>query len=188
MKDKPVVALGVTGGIAAYKAAELCRLLKRRGYEVRVVMTENACRFVTPLTFRTLSQYPVMTSLWETPEWRPEHVALADEAALLVIAPCTANCLGKLAGGIADDALSTLGLTFGGPVVVAPAMNPGMWRNPAVQQNVEVLKSRGVRFVGPADGDVACGAAGTGRMAEPEEIASAVIGILEENGANGRTI
>ena len=127
MSGKKVVALGVTGGIAAYKAAELCRLLMRGGCEVRVVMTENACRFVTPLTFRTLSRYPVTTSLWETPEWRPEHVALADEAALLVIAPCTANCLGKLAHGLADDALSTLALAFAGPLVLAPAMNPAIF-------------------------------------------------------------
>ena len=178
MSGKKVVALGVTGGIAAYKAAELCRLLMRGGCEVRVVMTEKACRFVTPLTFRTLSRYPVTTSLWETPEWRPEHVALADEAALLAIAPCTANCLGKLAHGVADDALTTLALAFAGPLLLAPAMNPAMWRHPAVQANVALLRVRGARFVGPAEGEVACGAPGPGRMSEPEEIAAAVMQLL----------
>lgn len=182
MSGKKVVALGVTGGIAVYKAAELCRLLMRGGCEVRVVMTENACRFVAPLTFRTLSRYPVATSLWETPEWRPEHVALADEAALLVIAPCTANCLGKLAHGLADDALSTLALAFAGPLVLAPAMNPAMWRHPAVQANVGILRERGARFVGPAEGEVACGAPGPGRMSEPEEIAAAVAELLGQPG------
>ncbi len=182
MSGKKVVALGVTGGIAVYKAAELCRLLMRGGCEVRVVMTENACRFVAPLTFRTLSRYPVTTSLWEPPEWRPEHVALADEAALLVIAPCTANCLGKLAHGLADDALSTLALAFEGPLVLAPAMNPAMWRHPAVQANVGILRERGARFVGPAEGEVACGAPGPGRMSEPEEIAAAVAELLGQPG------
>ena len=121
MRKPNLVILGVTGGIAAYKAAELCSMLRRNGFEVQVLMTDNATRFITPLTFRTLSQRPVVTSLWEVPEWRPEHIALADEAAFFVVAPATANFLAKYANGIADDALSTFAATFGGPVLLAPA-------------------------------------------------------------------
>ncbi len=170
MRKPNLVTLGVTGGIAAYKAAELCSMLRRNGFEVQVLMTDNATRFITPLTFRTLSQRPVVTSLWEVPEWRPEHVALADEAAFFVVAPATANFLAKYANGIADDALSTFAATFGGPVLLAPAMNPKMWAHPACRANVEVLRSRGVRFVGPESGRVACGEDGVGRMAEPGTI------------------
>lgn len=168
--EGPFVVLGVTGGIAAYKTAALCSLLVKRGYRVQVVMTANATRFVTPLTFQTLSQRPVITSLWDVPDWRPEHVALADAAQLLIVAPCTANFLGKYANGIADDALSTLAVSCLCPVLLAPAMNPKMWRHPAVCDNVATLRRRGVRFAGPAAGHVACGADGTGRMVEPEEI------------------
>lgn len=169
MKNSLVV-LGITGGIAAYKSAMLCSALVKNGIETQVVMTENATRFVTPLTFQTLSRRPVITSLWDVPEWRPEHVALAEQARLLVIAPCTANMIGKLANGIADDALSTLGLSIRCPLLLAPAMNPEMWRNAAVQCNIELLASRQVHFVGPAAGHVACGPDGKGRMSEPEEI------------------
>ncbi len=165
-----LIALGVTGGIAAYKAAELCSLFFRSGFEVQVLMTENAARFVTPLTFRTLSRRPVVTSLWDVADWRPEHVALADEAALLAVAPATANFLAKFAGGIADDALTTFAATFDGPVLLAPAMNPKMWAHPACRSNVEILAGRGVHFAGPENGRVACGEAGTGRMAAPETI------------------
>ena len=174
----PVVVLGVTGGIAAYKAADLVSKMARRGMQVHVIMTRAAREFVTERTFLTLSRQPVTTSLWETPEWKPEHVALAQEADLLVIAPCSANMLGKMAHGIADDALSTYILAHEKPVIVAPAMNPAMWRHPAVQANVGILRERGARFVGPAEGEVACGAPGPGRMSEPEEIAAAVAELL----------
>lgn len=178
MNEERLVVLGVTGGIAAFKAAQLCSALARE-FPVQVVMTENACRFVSPLTFRTLSRRPVVTSLWsDDGEWRPRHVELAAEAALVVVAPATANCLAKMAHGIADDALSTLLAARSGPVLLAPAMNPGMWRHPACQENVAVLRQRGVRFVGPASGHVACGPDGEGRMVEPEAVLAAVRELL----------
>ena len=175
--EKTVIALGVTGGIAAYKAADLCSRLAKK-YDVRVLMTENAARFVTPLTFKTLSRNPVVTSLWEEPEWRPEHVALADEADLFAVVPATANFLAKYAHGIADDALTTFAATYDGPVLLAPAMNPKMWAQPACADNVALLKSRGVSFCGPVSGHVACGADGVGRMAEPEQILAAIETLL----------
>ncbi len=168
-----VIALGVTGGIAAYKAADLCGKLAKK-YDVRVLMTENATRFVTPLTFRTLSRHEVVTSLWDEPEWRPGHVALADEAEFFAVVPATANFIAKYAHGIADDALTTFAATFAGPVLLAPAMNPKMWSHPACVDNVAVLKRRGVDFCGPVAGHVACGADGVGRMAEPAEIFAAI--------------
>ena len=178
MSEKALIALGVTGGIAAYKAAELCSLLKKNGYEVQVLMTENAARFVTPLTFRTLSRRPVVLSLWEVEDWRPEHVALADETDLFVVAPATANFLAKYAHGIADDALSTFAATFDGPVLIAPAMNPKMWAHPVCRANVALLRERGVTFCGPDSGRVACGDAGTGRLAAPQAIFEAVESLL----------
>ena len=171
--------LGVTGGIAAYKSADLCSRLTKAGVEVQVVMTENACRFVTPLTFRTLSRRPVVTSLWETPTWQPEHVALADWAQGFVVAPCTANFIGKFARGIADDALSTLAISVECPVMLAPAMNPKMWRQQAVQDNAALLRERGVIFCGPAAGHVACGADGVGRMAEVDELYTMILNSME---------
>ncbi len=168
------IVLGVTGGIAAYKSAALCSKLTQAGYDVRVVMTENAAKFVTPLTFRTLSRNAVVTSLWEEPEWKPEHVSLANQADLFVTAPATANFIAKFANGIADDALSTFAATFGGKTIIAPAMNPAMWRNPACVENVEKLRKRGVILVGPETGHVACGDPGAGRMSEPDTIFEAV--------------
>ena len=168
--SSPLAVLGVTGGIAAYKAAVLCSLMMKNNWRVQVIMTENAQRFVTPLTFQTLSRRPVITTLWDTPDWKPEHVALADEADLFVVAPATANFLGKFANGIADDALTTFAITFAGKTVLAPAMNPAMWRHPACRANADRLKDRGVIFAGPCAGHVACGADGVGRMMEPEEI------------------
>ena len=166
---KKLVVLGVTGGIAAYKAADLCSKLAKV-YEVQVIMTENAQKFVTPLTFQTLSRRPVITSLWDTAEWRPRHVELADEADCFVCAPATANFLAKYAHGIADDALTTFCATYHGLSVVAPAMNPKMWAHTACVENVRLLKERKVIFAGPASGNVACGAAGTGRMIEAAEV------------------
>ena len=169
-----VIVLGVTGGIAAYKSAALCSKLTQAGYDVRVIMTENADKFVTPLTFRTLSRNAVTTSLWDEPEWKPEHVAMANIADIFVTAPATANFIAKYANGIADDALSTFAATFEGKSIIAPAMNPAMWNNVFVQKNVSVLKETGVNFCGPADGHVACGADGSGRMEEPQSIFAAI--------------
>ena len=167
------VVLGVTGSIAAYKACELVRLFVKRGDDVHVVMTEHARSFVTPLTFQTLSRNPVECDMFASPqEWKPEHVSLAVTADLVVVAPATANILAKMAHGIADDLLSSTLLATKAPIVVAPAMNDGMWANAATQANIEMLASRGVRVVQPGTGDLACGTSGTGRMAEPSEILS----------------
>ena len=161
------VVLGVTGSIAAYKACELVRLLVKRGDDVHVVMTEHARAFVTPLTFQTLSRNPVECDLFADPQdWKPGHD-------LVVVAPATANILAKMAHGLADDLLSSTLLATKAPVVVAPAMNDGMWTNPATQANVAALVARGVRVVQPGTGELACGTSGTGRMAEPSEILSA---------------
>ena len=176
--ESPHIILGVTGGIAAYKAADLTSKLTSRGIVVHVVMTEAATKLVTPRTFQTLSRQEVTTSLWEVNDWKPEHVELGNLAKLMVIAPCTANTLGKIAHGIADDALSTCVLANRAPLLLAPAMNPAMWQNPAVQENVEILRRRKVHFVGPAAGHVACGADGVGRMSEPGEIITKILELL----------
>ena len=165
------VVLGVTGSIAAYKACELVRLFVKGGDDVHVVMTAHATEFVTPLTFRTLSRNPVPTALFgPADEWRPGHISLAEAADLVVVAPATANILAKMAHGIADDLLSSILLAAKAPIVVAPAMNTGMYESPATQANFAALKARGVKFVEMGDGELACGASGVGRMAEPEEI------------------
>lgn len=169
------ILLGVTGGIAAYKAAELVRRLKERGAEVQVVMTEGACRFVTPLTFQALSGRPVRTTLWdEAAEAAMGHIELARWAELVLVAPASADFLARLAGGRADDLLTTLCLATAAPVWVAPAMNRLMWANPATQANAATLGARGVRLLGPASGEQACGETGPGRMLEAEELARAV--------------
>ena len=178
MSEAVHITLGVTGGIAAYKAADLTSKLTSAGLTVHVVMTESATRLVAPKTFQTLSRQAVTTSLWEAVDWKPEHVALSNWADLMVIAPCTANTLAKIAHGIGDDALSTCVLANQSPLLVAPAMNPAMWNNPAVQEKVEILKKRGVQFAGPVCGHVACGADGTGRMIEPAEILEKIFEIL----------
>ena len=168
------VVLGVTGSIAAYKACEIVRLLVKRGDDVRVVMTESAREFVTPLTFQTLSRNPVECDMFASPRgWKPEHVSLADCADLVVVAPATANTIAKMAHGIADDLLSSTLLATEAPIVVAPAMNSGMWASPATRANVSALAARGVRFVEPGDGELACGTSGRGRMAEPSEVVAA---------------
>ena len=169
------IVLGVTGSIAAYKACELVRLFVKNGDDVRVVMTDHAKEFVTPLTFRTLSRNPVENAMFADPlEWKPGHISLADAADVLVVAPATANIIAKMANGIADDLLSSVALATKAPVVVAPAMNTGMWENAATQANIETLKKRGVRFVEVGDGELACGTSGPGRMAEPGAIFEAV--------------
>ncbi|OGV72055.1 MAG: hypothetical protein A3K19_08185 [Lentisphaerae bacterium RIFOXYB12_FULL_65_16] len=167
---KPVVALGVTGSIAAYRAAELTSRMVQAGMDVHVLMTASAMKLVQPQTFLTLSRNPVMADLWNVPTWEPDHVALAEKARILVVAPASANFLGKYAHGVADDALTTYALAHSGPVLVAPAMNPRMWAHPAVQANVRTLKARGVLFVGPEEGQVACGVTGLGRLAAVERI------------------
>ena len=165
------IVIGVTGSIAAYKACELVRLFVKNGDDVHVVMTAHAKEFVTPLTFRTLSRNPVECDMFADPlDWKPEHISLAEAADLVVVAPATANILAKMAHGIADDLLSSILLATKAPIVAAPAMNTGMWDSPATQSNLEILQKRGVRFVAPADGELACGTSGRGRMAEPQTI------------------
>jgi phosphopantothenoylcysteine decarboxylase/phosphopantothenate--cysteine ligase len=167
----PRIVLGVTGGIAAFKAVEVLRRLTERGAEVQVVMTRGAREFVAPLTFATLSRRPVHTEVWgdgNTPA--VDHVALADWADLLLVAPATAHTLGKFAHGLADDFLSTFFLAHRGLVLLAPAMETAMWESPAVRKNLEAVTAGGARLVGPASGSLASGHEGVGRMAEPEEI------------------
>lgn len=173
------VVLGVTGGIAAYKTCELTSRLRKAGAQIFVVMTKNACQFVAPLTFETLSNHPVATDTFARPEtWEVEHVALAKRADAFVIAPATANILAKMACGIADDMLSTTVLATRAPILVAPAMNTGMWENTATQENVRILRGRGVHFIGPEGGFLACGDTGAGRMSEPSAIFEAVEKLL----------
>jgi phosphopantothenoylcysteine decarboxylase / phosphopantothenate---cysteine ligase len=169
------VLVGVTGGIAAYKAAELVRLLRGAGAEVQVVMTDAATRFVTPLTMQALSGRPVRTGLWdEAAEAAMGHIELARWADVVVVAPASADFLARLTAGRADDLLATLCLATTAPLVVAPAMNQQMWLNPATQHNVALLKSRGFRVLGPADGEQACGEVGPGRLVEPADIVAAL--------------
>ena len=176
---KPCVVLGVTGGIAVYKACELLRLLQKRGIDVFVVMTRNACRFVAPLTFETLSGHPVAVDTFDRPQtWEVEHIALAKRADLFLIAPATANIMGKMACGIADDMLSTTVMATRAPVLVAPAMNTGMWENVAVQQNVKTLRARGVEIVAPVSGHLACGDSGAGKLEDVAVIAERACELL----------
>ena len=175
-----LIALGVSGGIGAYKAVEVCRGLQQRGHDVVAVMTRSAARFIGPVTFEAITRRPVITS-----QWRPgmnadiEHIAIADQIALLLVAPCTANVIGKFANGIADDFLSTLYLATKAPVLLAPSMNTNMLAHQAVQKNVETLVARGTRFVEPGEGYLACGWVGKGRLAEPADIVAAVERALE---------
>jgi phosphopantothenoylcysteine decarboxylase/phosphopantothenate--cysteine ligase len=173
------VGLGVTGGIGAYKAVEVVRLLQKRGHDVQAVMTRSARRFVGPLTFEAITRHPVITS-----QFAPglnadiEHIALASSLDLLLIAPATANVIGKIANGIADDFLTALYLATTAPVLVAPAMNTNMWEHPAVRANVDRLGARGVYFVDPGEGYLACGWVGKGRLAEPDAIVEAADRLL----------
>lgn len=168
------VVLGVTGGIGAYKACELARELMRRGMRVKTVMTDAAQRFVTPLTFRTLTGESVAVSLWDDPTQRVHHISLAEEADVMVIAPCTANVIAKLAHGRADDLLTTIALATEAPIVIAPAMNTHMWLKEVTQANVSALRARGCVFVEPGVGELACGDVGEGRLAEVLTIADEV--------------
>ena len=170
--------LGVTGSIAAHKAVDLCSLLTKGGADVHVVMTKDAQQFITPLPFKTLSKNPVVMSLYDDEEgWCPTHIRLADTADLLLIAPATANTIAKLAGGLADDALGciALALNLDAGLIIAPALNGQMWQHPATQANMATLTERGAKIVGPADGDLACGYEGLGRLTSVEKISAAAL-------------
>jgi len=180
-RDRTIV-VAVTGGIAAYKMATLVRELKNVNAEVLVIMTEDAMEFITPLTFETLSQNPVAVDMFDRDnKWSIEHVALADRADLLIVAPATANIIGKAACGIADDLVSTTMLTMMSsiPILMAPAMNNRMWENPIVQKNIETLKKAGVHFEGPCEGRLADGRIGIGRMSEVDDILKAAANLVK---------
>jgi phosphopantothenoylcysteine decarboxylase len=179
-KSKNIV-LGVTGSIAAHRAADLASLLTKQGCSVHVVMTADAQRFITPLPFKTLSRNAVVTDLYDEEEgWEPTHIRLADEADLLLVAPATANTITKLALGIADDALSCIALALNpkARVLIAPAMNSKMWLHAATQQNVKTLKSRGAEFIGPEKGLLSCGYEGLGRLWPVDQVAARAIELL----------
>jgi phosphopantothenoylcysteine decarboxylase/phosphopantothenate--cysteine ligase len=184
------VLLGVTGGIAAYKSAEIVRRLRGRGHEVRCALTRSAASFVSPLTLEVLTGHAVWQEEYLTPIGSGEeaHITAASWADVLCVAPATAHVLGRLALGLADDFLTTTALAFAGPVVVAPAMHSIMWNQPAVRQNVETLRHRGVRFAGPVEGPLANGEVGMGRMADPEAIAEAVEEAVRPGPLAGRTV
>ena len=178
MSTSPTIVLGVTGSIAAYKAADLTSLLVKGGASVTVVMTADAQRFITPLPFKTLSRRPVITDLYDEDEgWKPSHIRVADEADILLVAPATANCIAKLAHGLADDALGCIALALRphARICIAPAMNGKMWLHPATQANVAVLKDRGVEFIGPDEGMLSCGYEGVGRLYPVDRIAAFVL-------------
>jgi phosphopantothenoylcysteine decarboxylase/phosphopantothenate--cysteine ligase len=184
LKGKKIV-LGVTGGIAAYKAAQLSRMFIHAGADVHVVMTENATKFITPLTFRSLTGNPVTVDMFEpVTNWQIEHIELATMADIVVIAPATANVIGKIASGMADDMLTTTVMATKAPVIIAPAMNSNMYNNPIVQGNVEKLKGLGYEFVEPEEGRLATGTegAGKGRLADLEKIVQKVSEVLERRG------
>jgi len=177
------IVCGVTGGIAAYKAAGLVSALTQRGADVTVIMTESARRFVTPLTFRTLSRNPVITSLWEEQDpAKPIHISIAEAAEIIVIAPATANMIGKLASGIADDMLTCTVTASTAPIVIAPAMNDAMYHNRFVQRNIKELQKSGMVFVGPEKGRLASGKVGMGRMSAPLDILRAIKDTLKKSG------
>lgn len=181
MSNAKNIVLGVTGSIAAHRAADLASLLTKRNCDVHVVMTTDAQQFITPLPFKTLSRNPVVTNLYDEEEgWKPTHIKLADEANLLLIAPATANTLAKLAHGLADDALSCIALALNpqAKILIAPAMNGKMWLHPATQQNVATLKSRGAEFIGPEEGLLSCGYEGIGRLWPVDKVADRALELL----------
>lgn len=181
LKNK-VVVVGITGGIAAYKSAELVRRLKKKGAEVYCIMTNSAQEFITPLTMQTLSQNPVFTEMFgKVHQWNVEHISLADRADLLLVVPATANIIGKVCSGIADDLLTTTIMAAKAPIIMAPAMNVNMYLNPVIQRNIENLKGLGYYFVEPGCGDLACGYQGQGRLANMDVIMDCVEELTEEN-------
>jgi phosphopantothenoylcysteine decarboxylase/phosphopantothenoylcysteine decarboxylase/phosphopantothenate--cysteine ligase len=181
MNTEATVVLGVSGSIAAYKACELASGLRKAGCQVFVAMTPEAAKLVTPLTFQTLSRNPVLIDVFEEQAgWQPGHIQLADEADLLLIAPASANILASMAYGFANDALTAIALATRAPILIAPAMNGKMWTHASTLENVAKLKSRGVSFIDPAEGRLACGYEGVGRLAPVEEIAAAAVHMLTE--------
>lgn len=181
MNASKKVVLGVTGSIAAHKAADLASLLTKQGCDTRVVMTTDAQQFITPLPFKTLTRNPVVTNLYDEDQgWKPTHIELADTADLLLIAPATANIIAKLAHGLADDALSCIALALNpkAKILIAPAMNGKMWQHTATQENVATLKKRGVEFIGPDEGLLSCGYEGIGRLWPVEKIADRALQLL----------
>jgi len=186
MSTRKNIVLGVTGSIAVHKAAELTSLLTKQGCDVHVVMTADALRFMSAVSFKTLSRHPVVTDLYDEEEgWTPTHIKLADEANLLLIAPSTANTIAKLALGLANDALSCVALALNpkARTLVAPAMNGKMWLHPATQQNVATLKARGMEFIGPEKGLLSCGYEGLGRLWPVEQVAKRALELLRQPGA-----
>ncbi len=182
MPAQPNIVLGVTGSIAAHKAADIASQLTRADCRVNVVMTADAQRFITPLPFKVLSRQPVVTDLYDEEEgWKPTHIRLADEAALLLIAPATANVIARLATGIADDALTCIALALNpaAKLLIAPAMNGKMWLHPATRRNVELLTERGAHFIGPDEGMLSCGYDGIGRLWEVGGIVEKVLELLD---------
>ena len=180
MNKRKNIVLGVTGSIAAHKAADLASSLTKNGADVFVVLTADAQKFITPLPFKTLSRHAVVTDLYdEEQDWKPTHITLADEADLLLIAPATANVLAKLAHGIADDALTCIALALNpkAEILIAPAMNGKMWLHPATQENIATLKKRGAKFIGPEAGMLSCGYEGMGRLWPVEKIAARALKI-----------
>jgi len=187
--DNRRIVIGISGGIAAYKSAELVRRLRERGAEVRVVMTRSACEFITPLTLQALSGQPVRTELLDAgQETAMGHIELARWSDVVLVAPASANFLARLAGGLADDLLATLCLAADVPVLAAPAMNQQMWRNPATQANVALLSERGIQLLGPAEGDQACGEVGPGRMLEPAQLLDALERVFRNDRLSGVSV
>jgi len=187
--EKRNILLGITGSIAAYKGAELARIFISRGYSVRVVMTESAQEFISPLTFQSLTGNPVVTGFWERGEGANiEHIQLADWASALVVAPATADLVAKMTSGIADSPLLAILLATRAPIVICPAMNVNMWEHPATVENVEILKSRGIHFVGPEEGSLACGWVAAGRLADPWDIFHSTRRVLSKTDFAGKRV
>jgi len=177
---KKEAILGVTGSIAAYRACDILSSLRKTGVNVTVIMTKEAKEFVSPLTFQTLSRNKVYSEMFELPsEWNPIHTSLADKADLIIIAPACANIIGKLANGICDDLLTCVAMASNAKILMAPAMNEKMYLNPAIQDNIKLLKSRGMRFIGPIKGPLACGHDAIGHIADTEKIVAEAKKILK---------
>ena len=178
----PVIIVGVTGSIAAYKAADLVSKLVKAGAEVHVVMTHGAQQFIAPLTFQTLSRNPVVVDVFEcTGDWKPGHIDLADRANLLLVAPATANIIAELAVGLASNPICEIALATLAPLLIAPAMNGKMWQHPATQQNVATLKARNAVFIGPEEGLLACGYEGLGRLWSVDEIVARALSLVQRS-------
>ena len=181
MENKRCVVLGVTGGIAVYKALDVISALRKKDVDVRVIMTKSATEFVTPLTFQSMSQNIVTTDMFAEPKaWEIQHISLAQKADLMLIAPATANIIGKVANGICDDMLTTTVMATTGKVLIAPAMNTNMYKNPILQRNINILKELGYNFVNPESGRLACGDTGKGKLASPETIVDEVVKLLSK--------